>query len=95
MILFYALIIALVCNGIEILFEDGMLLGWLRKWVDSKVNDTWYNILKPVFFCVYCFASFWGSIVLVLLNVEFGIGFLLTLLISVYFNKLLYKLIEK
>ncbi len=34
----------------------------LEVYYDRLAESKWQTILKPVIFCVYCMASFWGTI---------------------------------
>jgi len=34
----------------------------LDVYYDRLAESKWQSILKPVIFCVYCMASFWGTI---------------------------------
>jgi len=59
------LAMSLFCQGIDILFQNGMLLNPVRKWGERQKFQL---ILKPLFLCHECFASTYGSVAFLLLN---------------------------
>ncbi len=68
-ILVNALIIALFNNGLKLLLSDGMLLNNIYEYLNNRItNDTVRYWMKPLIFCVVCFSSFWGIVVLALLG---------------------------
>jgi len=91
-------VISLFCEGLNILLSDGMLLGFIRTYLDNnlKPQSKIRYILKPIVFCHICFASFWGSIVYYLISDTFYIPEWLIIIISAtYINGLLYNLKDK
>ena len=49
------------CVGLQISLEQGMILHPLYRFLDRKIQSKWLR--KPLFDCVYCFASIWGTTV--------------------------------
>jgi hypothetical protein len=87
--------ISLVCNGIKILTWDGMIFSRPYNYIDELVtNDTLRYLLKPIIFCVVCYASFWGGITYYCL---YGIDkyIIFVLLGSVYLNYLLNRILAE
>jgi hypothetical protein len=66
--------------------------------IEKEFEDSlWYEwYLKPIFLCVYCMPSFWGTIIWVLL---FGftnpIQWALSLIISVFLNGLIWNIYKR
>jgi len=54
-------IITLFCCGLKKLTEFDMLLYPVKQWMIRVVKNK--QILKPTIDCIYCFASFWGTII--------------------------------
>lgn len=48
----------LVTVGIWTLFQPGMLLDPIAEWLHKRINP-WFQ--KPLYDCVICFASLYGS----------------------------------
>lgn len=87
--------ISLFCNGLKILTWDNMLLSRPYNYIDEKiVNETLRYILKPILFCVVCYASFWGGIMYYCL---YGIDkyIIFVLVGSVYLNYLLNRILAE
>lgn len=60
-------ITSLLCVSINnLLTGDGMAFQWLGEMLDSIIEQQW--IKKPLFQCLPCMASFWGTIVFVAYN---------------------------
>lgn len=64
------LLIGLFCNGLYISAEEGMIFYEPAKWLKSKPD--WLS--KPIISCVYCMASFWGSLLHIPLGFIFGVS---------------------
>lgn len=61
---------------------------------EKALSYEWY--LKPIFLCVYCMPSFWGTIVWVaLFGFSNPIQWAITLVISVFFNSIIWNIHEK
>jgi hypothetical protein len=87
--------ISLFCNGLKILTWDGMLLHKPYSFIDDLVqNEKIRYILKPIIFCVVCYASFWGGIMYYSL---YGIDkyIIFVLVGSVYLNYLLNRILAE
>ena len=48
----------LIILGVWNAFAKGQLLGELGDWLEDRVNP---YFLKPIFLCVLCMPSVWGS----------------------------------
>lgn len=57
--LIFVVLQSLFINGVKDLFGEGMVLYKLRLFIDKYVNEFWR---KPIYSCVKCMSSFWGSI---------------------------------
>lgn len=60
------IIAALVITGIHSLFEQGMILFPVRQYLDQYL--TWLR--KPLYACMICMSSIYGSAMFALLEVE-------------------------
>lgn len=60
-------------------------------------DDLWYEwYLKPIFLCVYCMPSFWGTIIwLLLFGFTSPIQWALSLIISVFLNGLIWNIYKR
>lgn len=56
--------ISLICVGIHVCFLEGMIFERLRidRYLEGIVNFQW--IIKPLYDCLPCMASFWTCIIL-------------------------------
>ncbi len=56
--------ISLICTGIHVCFMEGMIFERLRidKYLDGIANLQW--IVKPLYDCLPCMASFWTCVIL-------------------------------
>jgi len=73
-----AIILSLQITGIYILFQQGMLLGWLGIWISNLLDKTIgmkasKYVVKPFFGCLACMASVWTC----LLTWQINIGLML------------------
>ena len=92
------IIISLFCEGLNIILDEGMLLGFIRPWIDQRLKPQSFMryVLKPIVFCHICFASVWGTIVYCLIVDQFLINEWIVCIISAtYLNGLLYNLKQK
>lgn len=60
-------------------------------------DDLWYEwYLKPIFLCVYCMPSFWGTIIwLLLFGFTSPTQWALSLIISVFLNGLIWNIYKR
>lgn len=74
-LLFLVLLTSLFVNGLQIATSEGMLLNFIKKWLDTMfitqkilqrqpVVSRWYY---PVLYCVKCMPSIYGTIICLLL----------------------------
>ncbi len=95
MILIKIIVISLFCYGIHIASEPGMLLSSIAEWFEKKLPVFWY---KPLFGCVYCMASVWGTAGYVLISIHLGsfglCEWLLCVVCCIAANKYLYVNLE-
>lgn len=89
------------CNGLRHLTEAGMLLHSLHNWCEVKLPEWVY---MPVIGCIYCYASFWGTIIYWLLtmygfsdpiSIEAIIMWPIVCVSCVFTNGLFYGIISK
>lgn len=70
-ILLISLSFSLFLNAVRLAIGDGMIFGWLRKWLDSVFIDKhktskWRNedgllyIAKPIYSCISCMPPLWS-----------------------------------
>ena len=91
-------LISFFCQGLNILLEENMILGFIRVYLDRKLvgKETIKYWLKPIVYCHVCFASFWGSIVYVSITDQYIIQEWFICIVSASFlNSLLYNLRTK
>ena len=55
------IIISLFCCGLKKAMGEGMILNGPSNWLSNVIKND--ELLKPIVGCVYCFASFWGTLV--------------------------------
>lgn len=59
--LFNIIITSLFCLGVYKAFEEGMVFGWLDKWLYEALKPVKLDwVLKPLTSCPPCMGSFWG-----------------------------------
>lgn len=66
--------------------------------IEKEFEDSlWYEwYLKPIFLCVYCMPSFWGTIIWIsLFGFTMPIQWVLTLVISVFFNAIIWNIYKR
>ena len=56
-------IASLVCVGAFCAFQEGMILHFISKWL---LRNAHINICLPVYGCLTCMASVWGTIIWVI-----------------------------
>jgi len=59
-------LISLFCVAIRKITDEGMVFYPVKEWLNRVIKSE--VILSPLINCVYCFASFWGSVAYVLLT---------------------------
>ena len=70
------IIISLFVNGLQIVTSKGMLLGFVKDWLDKRLLIRTFEksgyvekpkwIYKPLLYCVRCMPSLWGCIIVAL-----------------------------
>lgn len=88
-------IMACFCFGVYKASRPGMLLGKIASFSSDKLG--WLN--KPLFGCIYCMASIWGTISYVLIQLAykepFNIAEWLVLIVAcISVNAFIYNSIE-
>lgn len=100
------IIIGIFCNGWKIITHDGMILDPVRKWYveifglieySDRVegNGFFYWLYKPLFGCIICYASVWGSAVYCLLNEFYWKEYIVVIIGSSFGNYMFYLLRDK
>lgn len=90
-------LITLFCCGWRMVTDDGMLFDFLRRYYlrQYENGNKLYHLLKPIFGCVTCFASFWGVAICISTN-HFDIIQIIICCISASFtNTLMWKIYER
>lgn len=70
--LIYVLIGSLITTSIHAICWDGMVLGVLRAKADSFISPFWR---KPLYDCIICMASFWGTIEFLFMELDWKLYF--------------------
>lgn len=58
--LVFCILQAMFINGVKEAFSEGNILYGLNRWLTENIKKDW--ILKPLFKCVRCMASWHGAI---------------------------------
>lgn len=86
MIVYKIFLMSLFCLGVYKMTHDEMIFDFIRKWFLKKLNGIkddgrvlfpektfWVcEIYKPLFGCIYCMASVWGSVAYISLSFIIG-----------------------
>lgn len=57
------LLASLICIGVHAVTRRDKLLGFVQLWIRDKNGDLKNRLFEPLFECVTCTASVWGTIV--------------------------------
>lgn len=85
---------SLFCFGMYTAMQPGMLLNPIKE----KLRGMPSYLFKPLFACIYCMASTWGTLAYILISIyckDFNIAEYVVCVVScIALNKWLYILIE-
>jgi len=91
-----ALVVSLMTVSLSIMLEEEQLLGKVGKWLKKTIPPHKFpNLHKPIYGCVGCMASVWGSIFYLVTAPLMGFNLLqmgIVMLVGVTLNFILIKL---
>jgi hypothetical protein len=89
------IIISLFCNGINLIMSDGFILNPIKLYADRNCPKWLRWLYTPIFGCVVCMASFWGSIGYVLIHPigkDYPVIIVCVAFLNLFTNQLLNKI---
>ena len=91
-----ALVVSLMTVPLSIMLEEEQLLGKVGKWLKKTIPPHKFpNLHKPIYGCVGCMASVWGSVFYLVTAPLMGFNLLqmgIVMLVGVTLNFILIKL---
>lgn len=86
---------SLFCYGVYMSGQPNMIFSKLAKWSKDNIGV----MHKPLFGCIYCMASIWGTVSYCLIQLALSEAFnpfewVVCCVVSIGFNKLVYNYIE-
>lgn len=78
--------------------SDNFILAPLKRWVDSKlpIDGVLRWLYKPVFGCVVCMASVWGTLAyLIIRQGLISVDYPLIIVCAAFMNLFVYSLLER